>query len=120
MGGGANYDKIQMWQNRAAGAVDKAIAKEKRQKADGTWREPKKPKHVHPDDMSFKDRWPTFTKWYMHMEETTTYNGTWLSELRDYHGMNGPQEPYRWVESLYNKEMAPKTAYLYIKDKLGW
>jgi hypothetical protein len=118
--GGNNWDKIHMWQNRAAGAVDRAIAREKRMKANGTWKEPEEPKI--PSVNSWEGKYPSYPRWEDAIYQISNRRiDDILRELRDYGDMNKvPRQAYDWIRGMYNDRVEPRDAWAKIKEKLGW
>ena len=118
--GGGNWDKIHAWQNRAAGQVDRAIAREKKLKEEGRWKEPTPEKPKDPD--AWDTRYPSYVAWENALAEISRYNVNGiLRELRDYADMNTqPQQAYNWLKSLYNSKTEPRDAWNTIKEKLHW
>ena len=117
--GKGNGAKLENTTNRHADSIDRALNREKRMKENGTWREPVEAKIKHPDDMTFRDNWPQFSKWQRALDDIFNL-GNALSELRDYCDMKGPQEPLLWVKDMYNQEIEPKQAKELIRTKLHW
>ena len=117
--GKGNFGKLERTFDRHAGSIDRAIAREKKLKAEGRWKEPKKEVIKHPDDMTFKETYPIFSKWEMALNEKVNVS-TALGELRDYGGMKGPQEAYKWIKQMYTDEVSVLAAASAIKEKLHW
>lgn len=116
---GQNYDKIHAWQNRAAGQVDRAIAREKKLKAEGRWNVPQEKPILDPE--AFSTKYPNFVAWERALEERATSIDRILRELRDYADMNTkPQEAYNWLKKLYAEETEIRDAWAIIKEKLHW
>ena len=117
-----NWDKIHMWQNRAGDAVDRAIAREKKAKANGSWKPKSEPKG--PKAGSWLDKYPAFGRWERALEDSSRRSiNDILAELRDFGGMKDPQNPrkaYEWLKELYDQEVPPNLAWIQIKDILGW
>ena len=116
---GKGGEKLQRTQDRHASSIDKAIARERKMKAEGRWKEPVKEVVKHPDDMTFKEHYPTYGKWERELNEKIGVNNA-LGELRDYHGMKGPQEGLKWIQAMYESEVQVTKAYSVIKEKLMW
>jgi len=115
-----NWDKIHMWQNRAGNKVDKAIAREKKLKALGEWKEPKAPKgHA---EGTFLWQYPHWARWERKLEDVSRRRvDDILTELRDYGNMNQvPRQAYDWLKGHYADEVTPEESWAQIKGILGW
>ena len=121
-----NFGKLERTQNKHAAGVDRAIAREKKLKEQGLWKEPlhwsKEPVPKSWAEKNFKERYPRFVIWELRLEEAATMGvDKMLSELRDYCGYDKePQQAYNWFKKMHADEVEPRVAWSVIKNKLGW
>jgi len=131
--GGGNFDMTQREQDKAAGKLDRKIAKEKRQaELNGAKSkrdllrehsvEEQLKKHTPWELQSFTQRYPTFYAFEQALVEHSKYNiDGILREMRDYCGFNSyPQAAYDHIKGLYAKELPPVQAWEEIKEILHW
>ena len=107
---------------RHARDIDRSIARNAGKKEEDTSSIEYQMKQNRPKwDLTFEEIYPRFSYWESEWNKNYYSMDSIFRELRDYHDMTGPQEPYKWFQKFWKDGITCKNAWMdHVKPKLGW